>query len=74
MGWLRGSLVHLRVLNPASLSEQNRKELISLDNRWKYRPFPSLLKQLKSRFEGRIAIDSALAKAVGASPEALDFA
>ena len=68
MGWLKDDLMRLRVLNPASLSPTARLELLQTWDEWKATPFPPLLEQLRSHFEGRVAIDSAIAGALGASP------
>lgn len=68
MGWLKDDLLRLKVLNPASLSPSAKRELLRTWDEWKATPFPPLLEQLRSHFEGRIAIDSAIARALGASP------
>lgn len=71
MGWLRNTLVGLQVLNPKALSEDTRRQLLATYDEWKAVPFPPLLEQLKSHFDGRVAIDAAVAKAIGSSAEVL---
>ncbi len=71
VGWLKDTLLPLRVLNPAALPPEINRELLRVYDAWKAVPFPSLLNQLKGHFEGRVAIDAAMAKAIGSSPEVL---
>ncbi len=71
MGWLRDTLERLPVLNPAALSPESKRELLRVYEAWSARPFPPLLDQLRQHFEGRMAIDAAVAGAMGAMPEAL---
>ena len=71
MGWLRNTLHGLLVLNPRALSSQTRRELLETFEAWKSVPFPPLLDQLRNHFEGRLAIDRAVAEAVGSSVETL---
>lgn len=67
MGWLKDDLVRLPVLNIAALSQNERDRLLQVYDTWKATPFPPLLDQLKRHFEGRVAIDSAIAKVIGAA-------
>ncbi|TET89430.1 MAG: SAM-dependent DNA methyltransferase [Methanomassiliicoccales archaeon] len=69
--WLKNDLLQMRVLNPHALSSETKKDLLGIYEAWKDKTFPSLLDQLRTRFEGRLAIDSALAKALGMSLEEL---
>jgi tRNA1(Val) A37 N6-methylase TrmN6 len=69
VGWLKDTLLQLNVLKPAALTQQVRRELLHVYGTWKDTPFPSLLEQLESHFEGRIAIDRSIAKALGASQD-----
>jgi len=71
MGWLRETLLRLRVLNPSALPVATTKDLLDVYDHWKDKPFPSLLDQLKTHFSGRMAIDAALAKAMGTTAQAL---
>jgi hypothetical protein len=69
MGWLRDTLHRLLVLNPKALSLEVRRDLLETYETWKSVRFPPLLDQLKNHFEGRLAIDRAVAKALGSSAE-----
>lgn len=69
--WLKNDLLQMKVVNPDVLSPKAKKDLLSIYEAWKDRAFPSLLDQLKTRFEGRLAIDSALAKVLDVSLEEL---
>ena len=71
MGWLRDTLHRLLVLNPKALSPEVRRELLSTYDAWKSVRFPPLVAQLRGHFEGRLAIDRAVAKALGSSLEDL---
>jgi len=64
MGWIRDDLVRLRVLDPTALAPNTRKELLATYDTWKSTRFPSLMEQLRTHFQGRVAIDTALAKAL----------
>jgi hypothetical protein len=74
VGWLKDTLLQLTVLKPAALPHQVRRELLQVYETWKASPFPSLLDQLESHFEGRLAIDRAIAKALGASQDEIRIA
>lgn len=65
--WLKNDLLQMKVLNPHVLPPKTKKELLGVYEAWKEKVFPSLLDQLKGQFEGRAAIDSALAKVLGLS-------
>jgi len=69
MGWLRDTLHRLLVLNPKALPSGVRRDLLGTYETWKSVRFPPLLDQLKNHFEGRVAIDRAVAKALGSSAE-----
>jgi len=43
MGWLRETLLRLRVLNPSALSVATTKDLVDVYEHWKDKPFPSPL-------------------------------
>jgi hypothetical protein len=64
VGWLKDTLLKLRVINSAALPKEAKKELLDVYDQWKHEPFPTLVEQLKTRFEGRVAIDRAVGKAV----------
>ncbi len=65
VGWLKEDLLQMRVLNIKALSDDQKKQLREVYERWKSERFPSLLDQLKTHYPGRMAIDSAVAKCVG---------
>jgi len=71
LGWLRDTLHRLLVLNPKALSPEVKRELLETYEAWKSVRFPALLDQLRTHFEGRLAIDRAVAKAIGSSLESL---
>jgi len=65
MGWLRDTLHRLNVLNPKALSPETKRGLLQVYETWKAVRFPPLLDQLKRHYEGRLAIDRAIAQALG---------
>ena len=71
LGWLRATLHRLLVLNPKALSPELKRELLETYEAWKSVRFPPLLDQLRNHFEGRLAIDRSVAKALGSSAEDL---
>lgn len=71
MCWLKNDLLKMSVLNPAALSPRAKGQLMRVYEKWKEKPFPSILEQLRTQFEGRVAIESAIGKAVGVSVENL---
>ena len=71
MGWLRDTLLRVQVLNPNALSDELKRDLLMVYDQWKSVKFPPLLDQLKNHYEGRLAIDSAVAKALGSTSETL---
>jgi len=71
VGWLKDTLLQLTALKPTALTPEARRDLLRVYETWKAKPFPSLLDQLEKHFEGRIAIDTAIAKALGTSVEEL---
>lgn len=73
VGWLKDTLLKLQVINPAALSPVAREELMMVYDAWKDRFFPPLLEQLKSRFDGRVAIDKAVSKVVWSQEEMPDM-
>jgi len=71
LGWLRDTLHRVLVLNPKALSPEIKQGLLETYEAWKSVPFPPLLDQLRNHFEGRLAIDRSVAKALGSSLEDL---
>jgi hypothetical protein len=71
MGWLRNTLHKLLVLNPNALSPEVKSDLLETYETWKSVRFPPLLDQLRNHFEGRLAVDRAIATALGSSIEGL---
>lgn len=72
VGWLKDTLLKLQVINPAALDKTTKEELLKVYDTWKDKPFPTLLDQLKHRFEGRVAIDKAISKALWGKEEFRD--
>jgi hypothetical protein len=73
VGWLKDALLQLTVIKPAALSSRAKRDLLEVYETWKAKSFPSLVDQLEQHFEGRIAIDAAIAKVLGTSVEELSM-
>jgi type I restriction-modification system DNA methylase subunit len=57
------------ILNPKTLSSDDRKLLLTLFDTIKDTPFPSILEQLRTRFAPRVEIDKAILKILGFNDE-----
>ncbi|HKN06443.1 MAG TPA: N-6 DNA methylase [Thermoplasmata archaeon] len=62
IGWLKADLDAMPALSPDALSGAQRVSLLRLFDQLAETPFPSLLSQLRTRFEPRVRIDLSLAK------------
>ena len=60
------------VPNIDGLSKKEIDTLIQVFNKYRSERFPSLLNQLKNRFQGRVAIDKTLLKVLGFSDDNID--
>jgi type I restriction-modification system DNA methylase subunit len=58
-------LEELLILNPETLSEDDKMALLDVYNKVKDESFPSILEQLKTRFPLRVEIDKALLRVLG---------
>lgn len=63
VGWLKSDLESMPGLNPEKLPPAARRELLRLFDEIGQVQFPSLLTQLRDRFEPRLRLDLALARA-----------
>lgn len=67
-GWEKGDLEPLSVLNPERLGSTAIRDLMEVYDRWAKVAFPSLRLQLEQPFEGRVAIDNAVCRAIEVEP------
>lgn len=65
VGWLKSDLAKMPILNPAALSESQTSALLNLFASIGETPFPSLLTQLRTRFDPRVRLDLTMARVAG---------
>lgn len=72
VSWVLRDLYPMPVLRPSALSRESKRILDRTWSDWAHVPFPSLMDQLRDRFEGRVELDRAIAEVVWPH-QAIDF-